>query len=87
METALFPTAAARYGGALANPATSTASTAATPLPQVAGPSGIDLSPAWHPDSPMFWLGAILAVAVGLAYASTTVRVGPVKASASAGKS
>jgi hypothetical protein len=33
----------------------------------------------------MFWVFAILAGAVGLAAASTTVRVGPVRASASVG--
>jgi hypothetical protein len=35
--------------------------------------------------SPMFWVGAVLLGAVGLAAASTTVRVGPVKGSVSLG--
>jgi hypothetical protein len=83
--TALFPSAAARYGGALSAP--SAVSQVATPLPSVAGPSTVNLAPAWHPDSPMFWFAVITAAAVGLAYASTTVRVGPVKASGSVGKS
>ncbi len=39
----------------------------------------------WHPDSPLFWFGALLAVTFGLIGASTTVRVGPFKAAAAAG--
>lgn len=39
----------------------------------------------WHPDNPLFWAGAFLAVTVGLIATSTTIRVGPFKASASAG--
>jgi hypothetical protein len=33
----------------------------------------------------MFWVGAVLLGAVGLAAASTTVRVGPVKGAVSLG--
>lgn len=40
----------------------------------------------WHPDNPMFWVGAVLAVTFGLIASSTSIRVGPFKASASAGK-
>lgn len=41
----------------------------------------------WHPDSPLFWVGVIVAATFGLAAVSTSgsVRVGPVHASASAG--
>lgn len=41
----------------------------------------------WHPDSPLFWFGTLLAVTFGLIGASTAVRVGPFKASFDAGKS
>lgn len=40
----------------------------------------------WHPNNPLFWAGAFIAVTVGLIATSTTIRVGPFKASASAGK-
>lgn len=40
----------------------------------------------WHPDSPLFWFGALLAVTLGLIGASTSIRVGPFKASVAAGK-
>jgi hypothetical protein len=41
----------------------------------------------WHPESPLFWLGALAIVTVGLAAVSGSgsVRVGPLHASASAG--
>lgn len=39
----------------------------------------------WHPDSPLFWLGAVIALTFGLIGASTQIRVGPFKASAGAG--
>jgi hypothetical protein len=38
------------------------------------------------PDNPMFWWGALLAVTLGLVGASTHLRVGPFKVSASGGK-
>lgn len=41
----------------------------------------------WHPDSPLFWFGILGAVTFGLIAASTTIRVGPFKASLGAGKS
>jgi hypothetical protein len=82
----LIPSPAAKYGGSLAAPSTSVSDTA-SPLPAVAGPSLSQVAPAWHPDSPLFWFGLIAAAAVGFAFASTTVRVGPVKAAASVGKS
>lgn len=75
-----------KYGGALAGavaPATSDDSA----LPAVAGPSEDDDRNPLSPQGPLFWFGVIAAAAVGLMYASTTVRVGPVKASVSAGSS
>lgn len=44
-----------------------------------------DTTSPWSPDSGLFWVGAALAVTLGLIAASTTIRVGPLKASASAG--
>lgn len=78
-------TPAARYGGSLlgAQPATSTVSE----LNTVRGPSESADVFAFHPSAPLFWFAAIAGAAVGLMYASTTVRVGPVSASVSAGKS
>lgn len=39
----------------------------------------------WHPDNPLFWVGAFLAVTLGLIATSTSIKVGPFKATASAG--
>lgn len=41
----------------------------------------------WHPDSPLFWLGGLIAATVGFAAVSGSgsVRLGPIHASASAG--
>jgi hypothetical protein len=39
----------------------------------------------FSPDSGLFWFGVFLAVSLGLIAASTSIRVGPLKASASAG--
>ncbi len=44
-----------------------------------------NVSKPWHPDSPLFWVGTLLAVTFGLIAASTSVRVGPVRASVAAG--
>jgi len=77
------PSPLSKYGGAFMSPASTTADN--SPLAQVAGP-GVDHSASrLSPSSPMFWVGAALLGAVGLAAMSTTVRVGPVRASASVG--
>jgi hypothetical protein len=39
----------------------------------------------WHPDSPLFWFGLLLATTMGLIGASTAIRVGPFKAALGAG--
>lgn len=53
------------------------------------GPSAADAGAEkpWHPDSPLFWFGVVLAATLGLIGAATSVRVGPIKASTSVGKS
>lgn len=76
---------AAKYGGALVTEQAATPSH--TALTGVAGPTAGDDAKPWQPGHPVFWFGAIAAAAVGLMYASTTVRVGPIKASVSAGNS
>jgi hypothetical protein len=79
------PSPAAKYGGAFMTPNAATKDD--SPLVQVAGPAPAakGAHSLWHPNSPLAWVGIILAGAVGLAAFSTTVRVGPVKASASVG--
>jgi hypothetical protein len=79
------PSPASRYGSTFLGGGTSQPGQA-TALAAVAGPSDDDQTSPFHPDHPVFWLGVILAGAVGLAYFSTTVRVGPASASASVGK-
>lgn len=81
----IFGDTASKYGGALARPSQATRDD--SQLPAVAGPSPSSQTAAYHPGSGLFWFGVIAAAAVGLAYASTTVRVGPASASVSLGKS
>lgn len=58
------------------------------PLTASSGPTALEgrSDKPWHPDSPLFWFGAVLAVTFGLVAASTSIRVGPFKAAISAGK-
>jgi hypothetical protein len=76
------PSPASKYGAAFLTPNRTTADD--TPLARAAGPSA-NITSRFSPHSPMFWVAGVLLGAVGLAAASTTVRVGPVKASASVG--
>lgn len=76
------PSPESKYGAAFLNPGHTTRDD--TPLAQVAGP-GDKSFPALSPYSPMFWVGLVLLGSVGLAAASTTVRVGPAKGSVSLG--
>jgi len=79
----LSPSPTAKYGMAFASPS---ATRDDTPLAQVAGPSAASqTAKGLHINSPMFWIGALLAGAVGLAAVSTSVKVGPVKVSGSLG--
>lgn len=49
-------------------------------------PGGVtDGARPYDPDSALFWFGLILTATLGLVAASTSIRVGPLKASASAG--
>jgi hypothetical protein len=81
----ISPSPAAKYGGAFTAPPAATKDD--TPLAQVAGPApaGAGVGQLLHPNNPLFWVGAILAGAIGLAAVSTTVRVGGAKVSASLG--
>lgn len=45
-----------------------------------------DDDPAWHPNNPLFWFGGLLLVTFGLIGATSSLRVGPVRASVKAGK-
>jgi hypothetical protein len=76
------PSPASKYGAAFLSPGNVTRDE--TPLARVAGPADNDSSQL-SVRSPMFWVGVVLLGAVGLAAASTTVRVGPVKGSVSVG--
>lgn len=64
---------------------------AVEPIPGVersAGPGTMTSIPKpWHPDNPLFWVGLLLLVTFGAVAGSTTFRVGPFTAGASAGKS
>lgn len=55
-------------------------------MPAIAGSAGPrEALRPWHPESGLFWFGLILAATVGLIGVSTSFKVGPVRASASAG--
>lgn len=79
----ISPSPASKYGGAFMTPNHTTQDD--TPLAQVAGPSTGSPHGRLSPGSPMFWVGVVLVGTVGLAAVSTTVRVGPIKASAELG--
>lgn len=76
------PSPESKYGAAFLNTGSLTKDN--TPLAQIAGPADKSVS-ALSTHSPMFWVGVVLAGAVGLAAVSTTVRVGPVKGSVALG--
>ncbi|MEV4557791.1 hypothetical protein AB0K51_12415 [Kitasatospora sp. NPDC049285] len=80
----MSPSPTAKYGMGFASPS---ATRDDTPLAQVAGPAPAakGTTQLLHPNNPMFWVGALLLGAFGLAAVSTSVRVGPVKVSGSLG--
>jgi hypothetical protein len=43
-------------------------------------------APAWHPNNPLFWFGAVLLATFGLVGFSTTFRAGPAQVAAQVGK-
>ena len=49
-------------------------------------PDEVTRTKPYSPESPLFWAFATLAVAFGLVGLSTSARVGPFRASASAGR-
>lgn len=85
MSSWTVPSPATKYGGAFMTPSAATRDD--TPLAQVAGPAQAarGTGSLVHPNNGLFWLGVLLAGALGLAAVSTTVRVGPAKVSASVG--
>lgn len=61
----------------------------AVPLASMAGAAPgqpVNQDKPYHPDSPLFWVGALLLATFGLIYGATEVRVGPAKADLSLGK-
>lgn len=61
-----------------------------TPIPGIERSAVVapaDNAQPWHPDNPIFWFGAIAAATIGLIAANASIRVGPFRASAGAGKS
>jgi hypothetical protein len=84
-QTWAVPSPASKYGASFMTPNAATKDD--TPLVQIAGPTPAAKGShsLWHPNSPLMWVGVLIAGAVGLAAWSTTVRVGPVRASASLG--
>lgn len=58
-------------------------------LARAGGPGIADQAGAaapWSPDSPLFWFGALAALTFGAIAFSTSIRVGPAKASLGVGK-
>jgi hypothetical protein len=57
-------------------------------LERSAGPSMLDAAdaPMWSPENPLFWFAAVLLVTVGAAAASTSWRVGPIRAELDVGR-
>lgn len=78
---------AEKYGASFVSNSPPPQSPTASVLPNAAGPSHADSRHVLSPSDPLFWALAVGGLAVGLMYASTTVRIGPVRASVSAGSS
>lgn len=55
-------------------------------LARATGPGSHDPGPLWSPENPLFWFGGLLAVTLGFVALSTSVRVGPARASLDLGK-
>ncbi|MBZ3696035.1 hypothetical protein [Phyllobacterium calauticae] len=78
------PNHVSKYGGAfIGAPQVTKDATAAAPS---AGPAFVSKAPPWSPQNPLFWFGAVAAVAVGFMGYSTTVRVGNSSAGVQIGK-
>ncbi len=64
-----------------------TARTSTAPgIARSAGPTSHANDPLWSPDNPLFWFGVIAAATFGLVAVSTSVRIGPGRASVKLGK-
>jgi len=50
------------------------------------GAGSTNVGKPWSPDSPIFWVGVLVAAAIGLVGASFKVHAGPAHAGASIGK-
>lgn len=78
------PTPWEKYGIRAPQPATRVD----TAMSSIATPAAGDQTAhaPWHHESPLFWFAVITAGAAGLLFASTSIRVGPVRAGVSLGK-
>jgi hypothetical protein len=61
-------------------------------MPGIARSSGPGMLDAtadklWHPDNPLFWFGVIALATFGAIAGSTSIKVGPFRASAGVGTS
>jgi len=75
----------ARYGGSLLSGRSDPVAEASA-LTSAATPPAGSAHKAWHWDSPLFWVGALVVIATGLGGASTSVRVGKATAGVELGK-
>lgn len=55
-------------------------------LARSTGPGANNPGPPWSPQNPLFWFGGLLALTLGFVAASTSVRIGPARASLDLGK-
>lgn len=82
----LTPDMGRKYGGSLSTPTPKATQDTMSTLPNAAGHSPREAAAPLAPGSALFWVMALVAVSIGAAGYSTAVRVGPVRASLSAGK-
>lgn len=82
----LTPDMGRKYGGSLSSETPKPTADTMSTLPNAAGQSPREAKSPLAPGSALFWVMALVAVSVGAAGYSTAVRVGPVKASLTAGK-
>jgi hypothetical protein len=78
---------ASYFGLATGSAAASGPSAAGAGLPASTASVGDGVDKPWSPDSPLFWLGVIMAAtAAGIVGASVNFRAGPARVGASIGK-
>jgi hypothetical protein len=74
------PSPASRYGGAFLSDRVGSGAESTGLAGVATAPAGVTTAKRTSPDSPMFWVAALVLVVFGVGGVSTTVRLGKEKA-------